>query len=156
MTATNLVTDHHVSHVRHMYRHAAGSRNHDLADFHFATVIWQAVGRDFFIEFFDILRRNFYIANYFLLLLIEQGVMGLLLFVLLTGYLFYTAQKIYHRTKDLFWKRAAACMAVILAMLCTVNFLSDLIETDKVGSLFYLCLSLLIIADLQTKKVKGF
>jgi len=35
-----------------------------------------------------------------------------------------------------------------------VNCLSDLIETDKVGSLFFLCLSLLITVDLQTRKNK--
>jgi O-antigen ligase len=36
-------------------------------------------------------------------------------------------------------------------MICTVNFLSDLIESDKVGPLFYLCLGILIIADQHTK-----
>jgi hypothetical protein len=37
-------------------------------------------------------------------------------------------------------------------MQCILNFLSDLIETDKVGSVFYLCLSFLIIADAKTRK----
>jgi O-antigen ligase len=36
-------------------------------------------------------------------------------------------------------------------MTCTVNFLSDLIETDKIGSVFYLCIAALIVADRQTK-----
>lgn len=96
------------------------------------------------------------VHNYYLLTLIEQGVMGLLLLLFLLGALFYKAQQIYHHTKDVFWKSGAACAAVILAMICTVNFLSDLIETDKIGSIFYLCVSFLVIADLQTKKVKGF
>ncbi|MFN2438869.1 MAG: hypothetical protein ABR503_06685, partial [Chitinophagaceae bacterium] len=92
------------------------------------------------------------VHNYFLLTLIEQGIIGLLLLLFLIGYLFYTAQNIYLRTNDLFWKRTAVVVTVILSMVCTVNFLSDLIETDKIGSVFYLCIASLMIADIQTRK----
>lgn len=91
------------------------------------------------------------VHNYYLLLLIEQGAFGLLLFILLLAVAFYTAQKIYHQTNDPFWKTVAAAVAVILVMICTVNFLSDLVETDKVGSVFYLCLAVLVMADRKTK-----
>jgi O-antigen ligase len=91
------------------------------------------------------------VHNYFLLMLIEQGAIGLLLFLLLLGILFYKAQTIYQRTKDKFWKTCAAAIAVILSMICIVNFLSDLIETDKIGSIFYLCIAILIIADNKTR-----
>lgn len=92
------------------------------------------------------------VHNYFLLLLIEQGVFGLLLFLLLLGGMFWQAQRIYQRTNDPFWKATAAAIAAVLWMQCTVNFLSDLIETDKVGSVFYLCLAFLVIADAKTKE----
>lgn len=95
------------------------------------------------------------VHNYFLLLLIEQGAPGLVLFLLLVGALFWYAQKIYHRANDPFWQIAVAATASILTMLCTVNFLSDLIEADKVGSLFYVCVAVLIIADLKTKRNKN-
>jgi len=91
------------------------------------------------------------VHNYFLLLVVEQGVIGLLLFLLLVGCLFWHAQKIYHSTKNRFWKTVTATIAAILTMTCTVNFLSDLIETDKVGSIFYLCVATLIVADVKTK-----
>jgi uncharacterized membrane protein len=84
--------------------------------------------------------------------MIEQGVIGLLLLLFLIGYLFYTAQRIYQQAKDIFWKRTVTVVAVTLSMVCTVNFLSDLIETDKIGSVFYLCIAFLIIADSQTRK----
>lgn len=90
------------------------------------------------------------VHNYFLLLLIEQGVIGLLLFLMLLAVAFHKAQRLYHTESDPFWKRTVALIAVILAMICTVNFLSDLIETDKVGSVFYLCLAVLMIADKKT------
>lgn len=95
-------------------------------------------------------REQSTVHNYFLLLLIEQGIVGLCLFLLLLGTLFGYAQKIYHRAKKPFWRITAAAIAVILSMQCTLNFLSDLIETDKVGSVFYLCLSFLMIADKRT------
>lgn len=87
------------------------------------------------------------VHNYFLLILIEQGVFGLSLFLVLLGLAFHYAENIYARAKSPFWKELVAAVAVILAMICTVNFLSDLIETDKIGGIFYLCLALLVIAD---------
>lgn len=91
------------------------------------------------------------VHNYFLLLLVEQGLPGLLFFLLLMGAMFWKAQKIYLRTDSRFWKTTAAVVGSILLMQCTVNFLSDLIETDKVGSVFYLCLAVLIRADKITR-----
>ena len=92
------------------------------------------------------------VHNYFLLTIIEQGVVGLLLLLVLLGYAFYTAQKIFKHSTDIFWRVAAAVCAVILAMECTVNFLSDLVETDKVGSIFYLVIATLMVADVQYRK----
>jgi O-antigen ligase len=91
------------------------------------------------------------VHNYFLLLLIEQGVPGLLLFLLVLFVAFATAQRVYHATDDLFWKASVAVVAVILVMICTLNFLSDLIETDKVGPVFYLCLAVLMLAERHVK-----
>jgi O-antigen ligase len=90
------------------------------------------------------------VHNYFLLMTIEQGLPGLLFFLLLTGAMLYYAQHLYHRVSDIFYKRVALLCGVITIMILTVNFLSDLIETDKIGSLFFLCLSLLIITDRNT------
>jgi O-antigen ligase len=87
------------------------------------------------------------VHNYFLLLIIEQGVIGLLLFLLLLGALFWYAQNIYHRTTDRFWKVVVAAVSAILVMECTINFLSDMIETDKAGSIFYLCVAVLVLAE---------
>lgn len=96
-------------------------------------------------------REQSTVHNYFLLLLIEQGLAGLLFFLLLIGGMLWKAQAIYRRTADPFWKTVAATIAAILLMQCTVNFLSDLIETDKVGTVFYLCLAFLLITDRRTR-----
>lgn len=96
------------------------------------------------------------VHNYFLLTVIEQGVMGLLLLLVLIGYMFYIAQRVYHWAQDHFWKTLMTTMVIVLSMICTVNLLSDLIETDKVGSVFYMCLAILIIAELRLRKDSEF
>lgn len=95
------------------------------------------------------------VHNYFLLLLIEQGVPGLFLFLLLVGALFWYAQRIYRRAQSPFWKTTVAAAGAVLLMQCTVNFLSDLIETDKVGSVFYLCVAVLVMASGRRKAEGG-
>ena len=94
------------------------------------------------------------VHNYFLLLLIEQGIPGLLFFLLLTAAMLWYAQRIYQRDRHSFYGQLAMVTAVILVMLLTVNFLSDLIETDKAGSLFFLCIPLLVLADIRVGEKK--
>ncbi len=92
------------------------------------------------------------VHNYFLLITIEQGIPGLLFFIVLVGAMLYYAQYLYHRVKDLFYKTTAITIGVIVTMIIVVNFLSDLIETDKIGSLFFLCMATLIVTDINTRK----
>lgn len=91
------------------------------------------------------------IHNYFLLVLIEQGVPGALFFLMLTGAMLYYAERLYHRVQDRFYKVIALACGVMIMMIIVVNLLSDLIETDKVGSLFFLCLATLVSIDLNTR-----
>jgi O-antigen ligase len=91
------------------------------------------------------------VHNYFLLIAIEQGIPGLLFFIILLGAMLYYAQYLFHRVKDVFYKTTAITIGVIATMIITVNFLSDLIETDKIGSLFFLCIATLIVTDINTR-----
>lgn len=84
------------------------------------------------------------VHNYFLLLAIEQGLPGMIIFLILYVSMLLTAQKIYHSTVNKKHQTIAMIIVVTLAMIGVLNFLSDLIETDKIGSLFWLCLGLLI------------
>lgn len=92
------------------------------------------------------------VHNYFLLTAIEQGIPGLIFFLLLLGAMVYYAQHLYHRVQDLFYKSVVAVTGVIITMIIVLNFLSDLVETDKIGSLFFLCLSMLIVVDINTRE----
>jgi O-antigen ligase len=95
------------------------------------------------------------VHNYFLLTAIEQGIPGLFFLLLLIGSMFYYAQHLYFRVKDTFCQTIAIMSGVVLAMVVVVNFLSDLVETDKIGSIFFLTLSLLVITDINTRQKKS-
>ncbi len=92
------------------------------------------------------------VHNYFLLLLLEQGWPGLLLFILLLFFAFKRVEWLYKNIPDAIDKTIVLCIGMILSMVVTLNMLSDLIETDKIGSLFYLCMGLLVWMEVKYKK----
>ena len=86
------------------------------------------------------------VHNYFLLLLCEQGVIGLVLFVLLCCLVFIAGERYYHRATHAGQKHIILFSIVGLAMVFVNILLSDMLESDKVGPFFFLYLSLLISA----------
>ena len=95
------------------------------------------------------------IHSYFLLMLVEQGIPGMLLFIALSFYALICGERIYHELKDPTWK--GIVMGVLLSCVVINAFLliNDMIETDKMGSFFFIGLAVLINADLANKKEKS-
>lgn len=94
------------------------------------------------------------VHNYFLLLAVEQGIPGLLIFILLVVFMYATAVKVYHQSHHSVYRTMAMVCAMILSMMMTLNFLSDLIETDKIGSVFYIVLATLIFLGDRLRREK--
>jgi len=90
--------------------------------------------------------------NYFLYMLVEQGWPAMILYGVLIFMIFYQAQKIYYRFNDRFYKLCTLGIAMCIAAGFINNFFSELIETHKVGALFYIPLSLLIILNQKSKE----
>lgn len=95
------------------------------------------------------------VHNYYLMVALEQGVLGLLIFVVLIVFVVTYGEKVYHNCttredKDL-------VMAAILSSIIIDAFLmmNDMIETDKVGSFFFFNMAIIAIMDLYTKRKKG-
>jgi O-antigen ligase len=91
--------------------------------------------------------------NYFLLMLVEQGWPAMLLYALLIMVFFAKAQKVYHRFKDKFYRACTIAVTMTFAACFINNFFSELIETHKVGSIFYLCISLMIVLDQKSRQL---
>lgn len=78
------------------------------------------------------------IHNYFLMILVEQGVVGFFIFVLLCVYILLLAEETYHRLKYDKMKYFAMAIALSFIIMLSMNLINDLIETDKVGPFFFL------------------
>lgn len=92
------------------------------------------------------------VHSYFLMTLIEQGIIGLILFIVLTFAFLLYGEKIYHETKSQL--RRWIVMTLLLCMVVIDAFLliNDLVETDKVGSFFFMCMAILVNMDLANQK----
>lgn len=83
------------------------------------------------------------VHNYFLLLLTEQGLPAMLLFIVLIIAILITAQHTYSTADDEQKKYIVAITLCVVVFLIN-NTLSDLVEANKVGSLFFMSIALLI------------
>lgn len=92
------------------------------------------------------------IHSYYLMLGVEQGIPGIIFFILLLFYFFYRIEIVYHREKDPF--TAGIVMAIFMCMIVIslLLLINDMIETDKVGSFFFICLAILVNIDIQQKR----
>jgi len=90
--------------------------------------------------------------NYFLLTAVEQGVVGLFFFLLLTFGIFYFGVKAYHREKNADNKNLIAAILCSMVIIYTQLMLSDLVEEIKIGGFFFINLALLVNLSLQSKK----
>lgn len=93
------------------------------------------------------------VHNYFLLQFAEQGYIGGFLFLIFTGYALLLPEKIYHRiSAGLELKRIVLAASLCFFIITVHLFLNDLVETDKIGFLFYTSLVVLIRLDIWTSE----
>lgn len=92
------------------------------------------------------------VHNYFLLTAIEQGIPGLAILCMLWAALLLAAQHLYHAFQSVFYRSIALITGVVLCMITVINFTSDMIETDKIGGLFWLSAGVLISLQLRLKE----
>lgn len=92
------------------------------------------------------------VHNYFLLLWIEQGIVGLLIFLLLSAVIFITGERIFHKQRN---KKSASLVMTCLIALMSIYVslvLNDMLETDKIGTLYLFYISLIVIVGTQGLK----
>jgi len=67
----------------------------------------------------------------------------------------FRLQYLYNKLQDPFYRTVTMTIAAILAMILSINLMSDMIETDKIGSLFWLCLGFVFILNSKLKEERG-
>ena len=91
--------------------------------------------------------------NYFLYMLVEQGIPAMALYAILVIAILANAQKTYFRFTDRFYKYCTLGLTMTFAASFVNNFFSELIETHKVGAIFYLSIALLVILSKKSKEM---
>lgn len=89
------------------------------------------------------------IHNYYLMTAAEQGLPGLLIFVVLCVLSLLYAEKNYHRYINKESKALLMASAVSFIVILAVLLINDLLEADKVGPFFFLCLAIVVAMDLR-------
>lgn len=94
--------------------------------------------------------------NYFLYMLVEQGWPAMILYAILVALVIAKAQNIYVRLRhrDRFYANCAIGLAMVFAAGFINNFFSELLETHKVGALFYISIALLVVLDRKSRELE--
>ena len=87
------------------------------------------------------------IHSYYLMIFVEQGIIGFILFILLCIVALIRGQKIYHAAIDRESKLKIMSAILCLAQILMILIINDLIESDKVGPFFFFCLAILVLED---------
>lgn len=93
------------------------------------------------------------IHNYYLMVTVEQGLPGLVFYLLFCIVVMLKGEDIFHRTADK--SRRRTLMAALLCF-CLTNILmlmNDFVETDKIGSLFILSVAIIVNVDLKERRL---
>jgi len=89
---------------------------------------------------------------YFLMVFVEQGYVGGVIFLILSLSLLVFGERLYHRTIDLKDKALIMATTIGLSIIFALNLINDILETDKVGAFFLTYAAILVIMDLKNRK----
>nr|MBS0038191.1 O-antigen ligase family protein [Saprospiraceae bacterium] len=84
------------------------------------------------------------IHNYYLMLMIEQGIIGFTIFFALVTVFLLRVEKLYQRMEEGPGKNLLVAIAASTIVILLLQLMNDLIEVDKIGPFFWLWLALLV------------
>ena len=94
------------------------------------------------------------VHNYYLLMLAEQGWIGLIIFLLVTFTVFVYGEYIYVKMQSREDKRAVMILLLVMFSIIINLLLSDMLESDKVGPFFFMVIAMLALFDLKVLSMK--
>ena len=92
------------------------------------------------------------IHSYYLMIAVEQGIIGLILFLTLCFAVLLKAEQLYHRTKSAITKRSILMVTLSIVTIDALCLINDMIETDKVGAFFFMGMAILVNLEQQIEK----
>ncbi len=92
------------------------------------------------------------VHSYFLMTAIEQGIIGLLIFIALCCATLLLGEKLYHQTKDQSKRHLILMATLSIVIIDSILLINDMVETDKVGSFFFMAMAILVRIDLKSNQ----
>jgi O-antigen ligase len=94
------------------------------------------------------------VHNYYLLMLSEQGWIGLIIFIVLTFAVFIYGERVYFKMSTRENKRAVMVLLLVMFSIIINLMLSDMLESDKVGPFFFMVIALIALFDTGALSMK--
>lgn len=92
------------------------------------------------------------IHSYYFMTMVEQGVPGILIFLLLTAFILLKGEEVYHQTADPNARRIILMAILSIIVIDSLLLINDMLETDKVGPFFFIGLALIVNQDLKNRE----
>ncbi|MDX1940893.1 MAG: O-antigen ligase family protein [Saprospiraceae bacterium] len=92
------------------------------------------------------------IHSYYLMVLVEQGYVGLVIYLALLFYILIRGEQIYHRMQSIRKKQIVMIALLMIIIISALQLINDLLETDKIGPFFFMSMAILVNMDVESKK----
>jgi hypothetical protein len=83
---------------------------------------------------------------------VEQGLIGGFIFLLLCFAMVWYMEKVYWQTNDLLLRQRILAVAMSQVVILQILIINDMVETDKVGTFFFINMGLLVHFDLMGRQ----
>lgn len=95
------------------------------------------------------------IHSYYFMTMVEQGIPGLLIFLLLTAFILAKGEEVYHQTLDPNARRLVLMAILSIIVVDSLLLINDMLETDKVGPFLFIGMAWIVNQDLKNKAVSN-
>lgn len=90
--------------------------------------------------------------NYYIMTAADQGIPGLIFFLILCTVTLLTGQRLWHRLADERMKYFSLACSLCILIILFIQLFNDLVEVDKIGSFFFFSMAGLLVIDYQRQK----
>ena len=94
------------------------------------------------------------IHSYYLMTAVEQGLIGLIIFLLLIIVVLLTGEKVYHSVRVPETKQKVMACIISVIIILVINLINDTLEVDKIGPFFLMSLAIIGMEYSSQSKTK--
>ncbi len=94
------------------------------------------------------------IHSYYLMVLVEQGYAGLMIYLALLFFILLYGERLYHRIVNPRHKQIVMIALLMIIIISALQLINDLLETDKIGPFFFMAMAIIVNMDVKNRKLE--